>query len=102
MSPISLEEDFMNKKELLEAINKKHAGNGVTKKAVTAIIADTFAAIAKGIKKAGRFAIPGFGTFTVKSRAARKGRNPRTGESIKIKASKSVKFKAAPSLKKGL
>lgn len=92
----------MNKKELLETINKKHAGNGITKKVVTAIIDDTFAAIAKGIKKAGRLAIPGFGTFTVKTRAARKGRNPQTGEAIKIKASKSVKFKAAPGLKKSL
>ena len=92
----------MNKKELLETINKKHAGNGITKKAVTSIVDDTFAAIAKGIKKAGRFAIPGFGTFTVKARAARKGRNPQTGQPIKIKASKAVKFKAAPGLKKSL
>lgn len=92
----------MNKKELIEAITKNHAGNGVTKKAVAAIVDDTFAAIAKGVKKAGRFSFPGFGTFIVKSRAARKGRNPRTGEPIRIKASKSVKFKAAPAFKKGL
>jgi DNA-binding protein HU-beta len=92
----------MNKKELIEAITKNHAGDGITKRAVAAIIDDTFAAIAKGIKKGGRFAMPGFGTFTVKSRAARKGRNPKTGEPIKIKASKSVKFKAAPAFKKGL
>ncbi|MFY9269754.1 MAG: HU family DNA-binding protein [Candidatus Manganitrophaceae bacterium] len=92
----------MNKKELIETITKNHAGNGVSKKSVAAIIDDTSAAIAKGIKKAGRFSLPGFGTFTVKSRAARKGRNPQTGEPIKIKASKSVKFKAAPVLKKGL
>lgn len=92
----------MNKQELLETISKRHTGTGITKKALTAIVNDTFAAIAKGIKKAGRFSIPGFGTFTVKARAARKGRNPQTGQPIKIKASKSVKFKAAPSLKKGL
>lgn len=92
----------MNKKELIEAITKNHAGNGVTKKAVAAIVDDTFAAIAKGVKKAGRFSFPGFGTFIVKSRAARKGRNPKTGEPIRIKASKSVKFKAAPAFKKGL
>lgn len=92
----------MNKKELIEAVVKNHSGNGVSKKAVVAIIDDTFAAIAKGIKKAGRFSFPGFGTFSVKARAARKGRNPQTGETIKIKASKSVKFKAAPVLKKGL
>lgn len=92
----------MNKKELIETITKNHAGRGLSKKSVAGIIDDTFAAIAKGIKKAGRFSIPGFGTFTVKSRAARKGRNPKTGEAIKIKASKAVKFKAAPAFKKGL
>lgn len=92
----------MNKKELLEAITKNHTGNAVSKKAVADIIDDAFAAIAKGIKKTGRFSFPGFGTFTVKSRAARKGRNPQTGEAIKIKASRAVKFKAAPALKKGL
>ncbi len=92
----------MNKKELLEVITKSHAGNGISKKAIAGIIDDTFAAIAKGIKKAGRFSFPGFGTFTVKSRAARKGRNPQTGEAIKIKASRAVKFKAAPALKKDL
>ena len=92
----------MNKKELLEAITKNHAGNGISKKALAGIIDGTFSAIAKGIKKAGRFSFPGFGTFTVKSRAARKGRNPQTGETIKIRASRAVKFKAAPALKKGL
>jgi DNA-binding protein HU-beta len=44
----------------------------------------------------------GFGTFTVKKRAARMGRNPKTGESMKIAASKSVGFKASSSLKGGL
>lgn len=92
----------MNKTDLIDVIVKAHAGSGLTRKAVAAIVDDTFAAIAKGVKKAGRFSFPGFGTFTVKSRAARKGRNPQTGEPIKIKASKSVKFKAAPALKKGL
>lgn len=66
------------------------------------IVGETFAAMAKGIKKNGRFSFPGFGTFTVRARAARKGRNPQTGETIKIKASKSIKFKAAPSLKRSL
>lgn len=92
----------MNKKELLEAIAKNQASAGISKKTVAGIIDDTFAAIAKGIKKTGRFSFPGFGTFTVKSHAARKGRNPQTGETIKIKARKAVKFKAAPPLKKDL
>ncbi len=92
----------MNKKELIETVVKSHAGNGVSKKAVAAIIDDTFTAIAKGIKNGGKFSFPGFGTFSVKARAARKGRNPKTGEAIKIKASKAVRFKAAPVLKKSL
>ena len=47
----------------------------------------------------GRFAVPGFGTFDVKTRAARKGRNPKTGEEIDIPASKTVAFKPAGALK---
>jgi nucleoid DNA-binding protein len=46
--------------------------------------------------------VPNFGTFTVRSRKARKGRNPQTGAAISIKASHTVGFKAAPILKKGL
>jgi len=56
--------------------------------------------IRKRIKKEGRCSYPGFGTFTLTKRKARKGRNPQTGETIKIKASKSIKFKPAPALKK--
>ena len=54
------------------------------------------------IKKEKRFAYPGFGTFTVRARKARTGRNPQTGEAIKIKASKTVGFKPAPTLKNTL
>jgi len=52
-----------------------------------------------GIKKDVTVQLIGFGTFNIKSRAARKGRNPQTGEEIKIKASKSVGFKAGAALK---
>ena len=55
--------------------------------------------IAAGIKKDGNVQLIGFGTFTVKSRAARTGRNPQTGATIKIKASKAPKFKAGKALK---
>ena len=55
--------------------------------------------IQTGLKKEGRFPMTGLGTFTVTRRAARTGRNPSTGESLKIKASKNVRFKAAPTLK---
>lgn len=92
----------MTKRELVEALAKTHSKNGLSKKAVEGILTDTFKTIGKSIKKTGRFSFPDFGTFTVRKRAARKGRNPQTGETIKIKAAKSVKFKAAPGLKKGL
>ena len=62
----------------------------------------TFDSIAKAIRKSKRFQVPGFGTFTVRSRKARKGRNPQTGAVINIKASRSVGFKPAPVFKKGL
>ena len=58
--------------------------------------------IQKGLKKAGEVSIVGFGTFRVKTRAASTGRKPRTGEQIKIRASKSVGFKAGKPLKTSL
>ena len=57
-------------------------------------------AIIHELKKNGRFTLPSFGTFIVRKTKARKGLNPRTGESIKVKAGKTVRFKASPSLKK--
>ena len=56
-------------------------------------------AIVKELKKNGGFTLPSFGTFTVKKTKARKGVNPRTGEPIKVKAGKTVRFKASPTLK---
>ena len=56
--------------------------------------------IAKSLKKEGKFGLVGFGTFMVRKRGARKGRNPQTGATITIKASKSVRFKASSTLKK--
>ena len=61
--------------------------------------ADLIGAIVKELKKEGKFTLPSFGTFTVRKTKARKGLNPRTGEAIKVKAGKTVRFKASPSLK---
>ncbi len=89
----------MNKQELVAAIlDNKKAGiesKAVAERAVSAVIEG----ITTGIKKDGVVQLIGFGTFTIKSRAARKGRNPQTGEEIKIKASKTVGFKAGTALK---
>ena len=92
----------MTKTEFVEAVQKANKGADLSKKATAEVIDCVFDTIAKAIKKDKRMAIPGFGVFTVKQRAARKGRNPRTGAEIKIKASKTVGFKVAPSVKKTL
>ncbi len=63
---------------------------------------DLMDAIIKEMKKNGGFTLPSFGTFTVRKTKARKGLNPRTGESIKVKAGKTVRFKASPVLKKSV
>jgi DNA-binding protein HU-beta len=63
---------------------------------------DLMHAIIKKMKMAGKFTLPSFGTFTVRKTKARKGLNPRTGESIKVKAGKTVRFKPSPSLKKAV
>ena len=63
---------------------------------------DLMDAIVKELKKAGKFTLPSFGTFTVRKTKARKGLNPRTGEAIKVKAGKTVRFKASPTLKKAV
>lgn len=63
---------------------------------------DVIEAIVKTLKKEGRYNLPGFGTFTVKKTKARKALNPRTLEPVKVKAGKTVRFKASPSLKKAV
>jgi DNA-binding protein HU-beta len=88
----------MTKAELIEKVAAAHKGQ-VTKKLASEMVGAVFASVAGAIKKEKRFSFPGFGTFVVRQRKARKGRNPQTGEAIKIKASKSVGFKAARTLK---
>ncbi len=90
----------MTKAELINAILKTKGLPELTKKATGEIVDAVFANLSKAIKKEKRFVYPGFGTFTVRRRKARKGRNPRTGQEIKIAATKTVTFKPAPQLKK--
>ncbi len=91
----------MNKAELIEAV-QKNLGKEATKRAAEDSVAAVLEAISKGVKKDGKVQLIGFGTFEVKKRAARMGRNPKTGESMKIKASKTVGFKASSNLKASL
>ena len=89
----------MTKAEMIEAIAKKC---GCSKTGTAKCVDATIEQMVKVIKKEKRLAVPGLGTFTIRKRKARTGRNPQTGEKIKIKASKTVGFKPAPALKKGL
>lgn len=72
---------------------------GLSGVAAKAAAGDVISAIVTELKREGRFTLPGFGTFTVAKRKARTARNPRTGETIKVKASKTVRFKASPTLR---
>jgi DNA-binding protein HU-beta len=89
----------MTKGDLINAVAK--AAN-LNKRAAGEAVDATFDNLARTIKKLKRFQVPGFGTFTVRSRKARKGINPQTGDVINIKASRTVGFRPAPNLKKGL
>lgn len=85
----------MNKAELVEAMaSDAGLSKADAKKALDAFINTTTAAL----KKDDRVALVGFGSFSVSTRAARKGRNPQTGKEIDIKAKKVVKFKAGADL----
>ncbi len=74
----------------------------LTGTAANQVAGDLMEAIVREIKKSGKFTLPSFGTFTVQKTKARKALNPRTGEAIKVKAGKTVRFKAAPNLKKAV
>ena len=88
----------MTKAELIEKLHAKYDGE-VTKKLAADMVEAVFENLAGAIRKDKRFSYPGFGTFVVRTRKARPGRNPQTGEAIKIKASKTVGFRAAKAMK---
>ena len=89
----------MTKADLTNAVAKAAK---LSKKAAGDAVDATFENLTRAIKKDKRFQVPAFGTFTVRSRKARKGRNPQTGEVIRIKANRTVGFRPAPNFKKGL
>jgi DNA-binding protein HU-beta len=93
----------MNKSDLVDSLADK---TGITQadasRAVDALFSTDEGIIARALKKGDRVQITGFGTFEARKRKARTGRNPRTGESIKIAASKSPSFRAGKGLKDGI
>lgn len=86
----------MTKTELVEAISKQ---TGLTKKDTAAALSSFVDVVTKELKKGGKVQLVGFGTFEVSKRSARTGRNPQTGATMKIAASKTPKFKAGRALK---
>jgi DNA-binding protein HU-beta len=86
----------MNKTELVEAIAKESGlTNADARKSVEAFITT----VEKTLKKGDEIALTGFGKFSVVKRSARTGRNPQTGETVRIRASKAPKFSAGAGLK---
>jgi DNA-binding protein HU-beta len=86
----------MNKTELIYAISEK---SGLNKKSSEIALNATLSVIEDELKDGGKVVLVGFGTFEVRERAARKGRNPQTSQEIQIPASKAPVFKAGKSLK---
>lgn len=86
----------MNKGELIDVVAEDA---GLSKADATRAVDTVIAAITKALKADDQVALVGFGTFSVKKRAARQGRNPRSGETIQIAASKVPGFKAGKALK---
>jgi DNA-binding protein HU-beta len=86
----------MTKREIVERIAK---ATGMNLKQSSGAMDAVFDSIKVSLKRGKKITIPGFGTFYMASRKARKGRNPRTGELIKIAASKLPKFRAGKNLK---
>ncbi len=89
-----------SKADIVEHIASKV--DGMTKKAAGEAFDAVVEAISKALRKGDRVQMPGFGSFSVSKRAARKGRNPATGATITIKASKNVRFKAGKERKETL
>jgi DNA-binding protein HU-beta len=85
----------MNKAELIAKVSDDA---GITKTQANAALDSFVEAVTKTLKAGGKVTLVGFGTFSVSKRAARNGRNPQTGEVIKIKARKVAKFKAGKEL----
>jgi len=89
----------VNKGELIDRVASM---TNMSKRQAREVIDATFDTIKKNTKKKGGVQLAGFGSFSVSKRKARMGRNPQTGESIKISASKNVKFKAGKAYKSSL
>ena len=99
----------MNKKELIDAVYAKAEDKAkedpkfkLTKAVAHDVVDFVLASVTEGLVSEGKVVLPGFGTFEVRARTARVGRNPRTGEKLKIKASKVAAFKPGKGMKEAV
>ena len=91
----------MNKAELVEVIQKE-LGKDISKAAAERALDAVLASIQRGVRTEGRVQLVGFGTFRLSQRKARLARNPKTGEPVQVKPSKTVRFSAGQGLKDSL
>lgn len=89
----------MNKSELVDALAN---GSGLTKAAASRVLETFMTTVTDALKSGDQVVIPGFGSFSTGNRSARTGRNPQTGKTIQIKASRVAKFKAGKNLKEAV
>ena len=90
---------IMTKTAFIDAVCQAIPETALSKHAAGALVDAVFATLSHAVVTEGRFAYPGFGTFTVRERAARPGHNPQTGQPITIQARKTVGFRPASALK---
>jgi DNA-binding protein HU-beta len=98
-SPKQQTAELVTLRQLADAIGEAH---GLSHKQANELLSGAIASIRAHLKKGARIRIAGLGTFEVRKRAARNGRNPATGAAIKIKASKKVAFRAAKDLSESI
>ncbi len=91
--------DAMNKSELVEAMANE---SGESKAAVSRVLDAFISTVTSALKSGDQVVVPGFGSFAIGHRSARTGRNPQTGATIQIKASRVAKFKVGKSLKEAV
>lgn len=92
----------MSKTDFVEAVAKQGKVTKADAKRAVEMVLGAVESGLKSVKNGGKYQIGTFGSFRVSKRAARMGRNPRTGEAIKIKASKKVAFRASKELKEAI
>jgi DNA-binding protein HU-beta len=90
----------MTKAELVDAVAAQ--ASGLSRKSAGELVDFLFDSIGRAIRNDGRFSYPGFGTWSVRMRRARRGRNPRTGAEMRIAAARTVGFRPAKELKSSL